>query len=361
MEEISIYIHIPFCERKCNYCAFVSYCLNEEKQNEYIKKLIEEISNFKINKIVQTIYIGGGTPSLLSENNIRKIFYALRKNFLIDRDAEITIEVNPNSVTEEKLKLYKDIGINRISIGVQSLNNKTLREIGRLHDKKAAIKSIKLARKYFTNISADLILGLQHEKNVVKYAKKLISLGVKHISCYMLEVHENTKLFSLIQERRYFPLQDEEVVKSYQNLVKFLKRKKFIQYEISNFAICGYESKHNINYWTFGDYKGFGASSHSYIDGYRIENASKLEEYYNGKQIKEKKNSKTEIEERIMLGLRCEYGVSIKDLFELGYDIMENPYFKDYVEKKIIYLNDDIAYLDPKYYSVSDYIIEHLI
>ena len=159
-DSISIYIHIPFCERKCSYCAFVSFCLDKSEREKYIYSLLEEIENFSTTKKVKTVYLGGGTPSLLTKDEIFAIFKKLREKFNIDENAEITIEVNPNSVDEEKLKVYKEVGINRISVGVQSLSNKTLTSIGRLHTKKEAIDKLKLIGKYFDNISADLILGL---------------------------------------------------------------------------------------------------------------------------------------------------------------------------------------------------------
>ncbi len=367
MKDLSIYIHIPFCERKCNYCAFVSYCLSEEKQNEYIDNLICEIENFAKNdknikeRVVKTIYFGGGTPSLLSIQNFHKIFKVLNDNFKLSHNAEITIEVNPNSVDVEKLLEYKKFGINRVSVGVQSLSSRTLKQIGRLHDKKTALNSIKLISQYFDNISADLIIGLQGEKNITKYAKKLIKLKVKHISCYMLEIHENTKMLNLVNEKKYKPLSDDMVVKAYTKLSKFLTKNGFLQYEISNFAQKGYESKHNLTYWTFKDYVGFGVSAHSYIDGVRYENASNLKDYYLGKRLSEPKSEKTEIEERIMLGLRCYEGVSIKKLKDLGYNILENENCKAFLQKGILRKENGKLFLEPSYYVVSDYIIEHLI
>ena len=360
-DSISIYIHIPFCEKKCSYCAFVSFCLSYAEREEYINSLLDEIENFSTTKKVKTVYLGGGTPSLLIKDEIFAIFKKLREKFNIDENAEITIEVNPNSVDEEKLKVYKEVGINRISVGVQSLSNKTLKSIGRLHTKKEAIDKLKLIGKYFDNISADLILGLSGEKSVTRYAKKLIKLNVKHISSYMLEVHENTKLFSEVRDKKYRPLDEKGVTKSYEKLAKFLSKHHFNQYEVSNFALAGYESRHNLNYWSYGEYIGFGISAHSFLSHKRIANANSLQGYYIRKQKEEKITKDMEIEERIMLGLRCFVGVDISILNNLGYDIQKNENYKRFLNEGEIIEENGKFYLLPKYYKFADYYILNLL
>ena len=359
--DISIYIHIPFCERKCSYCAFVSFCLDKSEREKYINSLLEEIENFSTTKKVKTIYLGGGTPSLLTKDEIFAIFSKLREKFDIVENAEITIEVNPNSVDEEKLRAYKAVGVNRISVGVQSLSNKTLKSIGRLHTKEEAIEKLKRIKKYFDNISADLILGLSGEKSVVKYAKKLIKLKVKHISSYMLEVHENTKLYFEVRDKKYRPLDEKGVTKSYDKLVKFLKKRRIVQYEVSNFALAGYESKHNLNYWNYGEYVGFGVSSHSFLRGRRIANADTLQGYYKRERKEEKITKKMEIEERIMLGLRCYLGVDISILKNLGYDIQKSESYRKFLKEGEIVEYGEKFYLLPKYFKFADYYILNLL
>lgn len=359
--DISIYIHIPFCERKCSYCAFVSFCLSKSERERYINSLLDEIENFSTTKKVKSIYLGGGTPSLLSKDEIFAIFSKLRENFDIDETAEITIEVNPNSVDEEKLRAYKAVGINRISVGVQSLSNKTLKSIGRLHTKEEAIEKLKLIGKYFDNISADLILGLSGEKSVVKYAKELIKLNVKHISSYMLEIHENTKLYLEVQDKKYRPLDEKGLTKSYDKLVKFLKKCGFRQYEISNFALADYESKHNLNYWNYGEYVGFGVSAHSFLSHKRMANADTLQGYYKRERKEEKIINDMEIEERIMLGLRCYIGVDISTLKKLGYDIQKNDNYQKFLKEGEIVEDGGKFYLLPKYYKFADYYILNLL
>ena len=271
------------------------------------------------------------------------------------------MEVNPNSVDEEKLGFYKRLGVNRLSMGIQSLNDKTLKKLGRLHTKKEALYKLQLATKFFDNISCDLILGLEKEKNVVKYARKLIKFGIKHISCYILEVHENTPLYSLVKNKKYQPLNDEAVAKSYEKLRKFLEKQGFNQYEISNFSLLGFESKHNLAYWSYDDYVGFGLSSHSFLDGARYENSSNLKAYYEGKGQSETITNDKEIEERILLGLRCKNGVDLEKLKNLGYILEKNEFFMQFLEKNILKKVNNRIFLNPNYYAVSDFIIEHLL
>lgn len=361
LKEISVYIHLPFCERKCLYCAFTSFVSCDDVQKEYVKHLIKEIENFKDGYKAKTIYFGGGTPSVLRLDLLEKIFDALKNKFEIEKDAEITMEVNPNSVDEEKLGFYKRLGVNRLSMGIQSLNDKTLKKLGRLHTKKEALYKLQLATKFFDNVSCDLILGLEKEKNVVKYARKLIKFGIKHISCYILEVHENTPLYSLVKNKKYQPLNDEAVAKSYEKLRKFLEKQGFNQYEISNFSLVGFESKHNLAYWSYDDYVGFGLSSHSFLDGARYENSSNLKAYYEGKGQSETITSDKEIEERILLGLRCKNGVDLEKLKNLGYILEKNEFFMQFLEKNILKKVNNRIFLNPNYYAVSDFIIEHLL
>ena len=180
MEEISIYVHILFCERKCYYCAFNSFCASSEQKEEYIDLLCEEIRRRKSKKIVKTIYFGGGTPSVLSEEQFEKIVKVIYENFDVYDNAEFTVEVNPNSVTESFLQKLKSLRVNRISVGVQSLSDKSLKKIGRLHTKKEAIEKVRLIRKFFDNVSCDLIVGLENEsgKDLCSYAKQLLALGI---------------------------------------------------------------------------------------------------------------------------------------------------------------------------------------
>ena len=361
MEDISIYIHVPFCERKCHYCAFNSFSADDTLKDNYISLLCDEIIRRKVERPVKTIYIGGGTPSILSEDQIEKIIKTLYDNYNIYEDAEFTIEANPSSITEELLKKWKKLRVNRISIGVQSLNNKALRKIGRLHNKELAIEKIKLTRKYFDNVSVDLLVGLEKEHDLRRYAREFLMLGVKHISCYLLEVYENTKLHQMIKFGEYTPLNDDEMIAAFNKLSNYLRDASMERYEISNFAFEGYESKHNLNYWSRGDYLGFGLSAYSFVDDTRWNNASTMEEYKTNITQYERLSEKEQIEEIIMLGLRCKLGVKLSELEKLGYDITLNAYYKDYIMQGILKQKDDVLQLNPVYYHLSNTIISNLM
>ena len=359
MKDISLYIHIPFCEKKCVYCAFNSFCAKDDVKEKYISLLCDEIKRRKLPRIVKTIYFGGGTPSTLSPAQFKRIYDCIYDNFDVYDNAEFTVECNPNSITEEFLKCYKSCRVNRLSIGVQSLSNKSLKKIGRLHDKQTALDKIKLARKYFDNISCDLIVGLEGEdgKALTGYAKQLLTLGIKHISCYFLEVYQNTPLFKMIEDKKYTPLTDEEQVSAFEKLSNYLIDAGMERYEISNFAYPQYESKHNTNYWKRGEYLGFGISAHSFIGGVRTENAASLDDYEKGITTSEKLTVKEEDEEKIMLGLRCNLGVNLN---ELKFDLKENPYYKDYIKQGILTEKEGLVKLNPMFYQISNTIISNL-
>ena len=363
MQEISIYVHIPFCERKCNYCAFASFCGNQEQIERYIDFLCREIEKRKCDKLVKTIYIGGGTPSILNEEQIERIVKTIYQNFNVDKSAEFTIEANPNSITENLLKKWKELRVNRVSVGVQSLCDKSLKKIGRLHDKKTAIEKIKLTRKYFDNVSADLIVGLENEtgKDLCKNAKALLELGIKHISCYLLEIYENTKIYQMIKMGQYKPLDDETTIESFNKLANYLVDSGMERYEISNFCYPGYESKHNLNYWKRGEYLGFGLGAHSFENEERYYNLANFADYEQEKRKTEHLTDKEKIEEIIMLGLRCKIGVNLDKILSMGYDLQENEYYKDYIKQGILIEKDKNVYLNQTFYHLSNTIISNLL
>ena len=287
--------------------------------------------------MAKTIYFGGGTPSLLTTDELETIFQKLHQKFENLSGAEITIEVNPNSISEEKVKFYRAMGINRVSVGVQSLNNKTLKKIGRLHSKGDVKSALKTLSKYYDNISADLILGLENEKNVCHYAKKLLKWKVKHISAYMLEVHKNTPLFEAVNRGEYRPLSADGVTKSYERLVKFLKKHHFFQYEVSNFAISGFESKHNLNYWDNNTYYGFGTGAHGYDGHVRYNNNLTLGGYIANPKKHAQEIILTEqqkLEEEIFLGFRKMCGIDINEInkkFSIDFEDMYKPVIEKYL------------------------------
>ncbi len=310
----SIYIHIPFCERKCKYCSFVSY----EKCNlldRYIESLLDEIRSTKRVE-VDTIYIGGGTPSLLSGEQLSKILSVIRQEHNVRGDAEISIECNPNSITRDKLLAYKSCGVNRVSVGVQSLNDKVLDSIGRLHTGEVALNTLRLLCEIFDNVSADLIIGLpyQSKSQVIDDIKKIAPF-VTHFSVYSLMLESGTKLFDEVEKGDLSLPNEDAVVDMYDSAVAVLKDLGFDRYEVSNF---GQKCEHNLAYWTQKDYYGFGVASHSYVKGVRYCNTESLEAYLSGERILDSYTvgENESREEYIMLRMRLAEGFLIKDYFE---------------------------------------------
>ena len=325
MKKIGIYVHIPFCIKKCAYCDFVSFANKEKYIDEYINTLKKEIEDFKYKDYeVNTIYIGGGTPSYIKKEKIVEVLDTIKKEFKVDKDVEITIEVNPGTATKDKLDSYFENGINRLSIGLQSTNNKLLNEIGRIHKYKDFLKTYKLARKIgFKNINIDLMLGLPNQKlnTLTKSLKKVIKLNPEHISIYSLILEENTLMKKLCDEGKLnMPSEDVER-QMYWKTKKILENNGYIHYEISNFSKRGFESKHNFNCWNQEEYIGFGVAAHSYIQNNRFCNTNSISEYIDGinennyekiKQILEIQNEDDKEKEYMLLGLRKLEGISIQ-------------------------------------------------
>ncbi len=326
-KSLSLYIHIPFCNSKCDYCAFVSKVGTEEEKATYIKDLLAEIkmraAEYSKNYCVSTIYIGGGTPSVFSNYEIRDILSCVYKNFNVKNNAEITIEINPNAITKTKLREYILAGINRISVGLQTTNNKLLKAMGRTHtveDFDAAITAIK--NQGIVDISADLIIGYpgQTLKDVEDSVKHLIELKIPHISCYMLQVEDKTKLADKVVRGIVYVPEEDLVVDMYNKVVSMLSNSGYNRYELSNFALPEFECWHNQAYWNGQDYLGVGLAAHSFVGGVRFNNTSSLPQYH--KQIAEvgrppvenaKEITLTEQkEEMIMLSLRTSSGLDTK-------------------------------------------------
>lgn len=282
-KDIGVYVHIPFCKAKCFYCDFVSFVDKNMLMENYIDAVIKEIENKDLSRYnIKTVYIGGGTPSILDSKHIGSILDKLRPN--IDKEAEITIEVNPGTINEEKLTDYVDFGINRISIGLQSADNSLLKEIGRIHTFEDFLDGYKMAERVgFKNINVDLMLGLPNQTlDILKDSlEKVISLNPNHISIYSLILEEDTKLEKLIEKRELEMIDEELERKMYWETKRLLEKHGYIHYEISNFAKKGYMSKHNLDCWNQKEYLGFGAVAHSYIDNTRYSNVEDIEEYIN--------------------------------------------------------------------------------
>lgn len=359
MDEISLYIHIPFCKEKCKYCDFLSF-KNIEFLNEYKTALLNEINAFDCNYRVKSIFIGGGTPSYIDESVIAEIMKAIEK-FNINKNAEITIELNPGTITENKLSLYKDLGINRISIGLQAWQNNILKILGRIHTREEFLNNYKLATKYFDNINIDLMFSLPNQSLEIwqETLENVTKLEPQHISAYSLIIEEGTPFYSM-----KLNLPDEETDRNmYHYAIDFLNEKGFKQYEISNFAKEGKESLHNCVYWERGNYKGFGLGSASLIDNTRYKNTESLSEYIKGKTIAEIDvlTPQNIMEEYMFLGLRMNKGISIRDFKnQFGksvFDVYGNV-FKKYSEFFVI---DDRIALNTRGIDISNTIMSEFL
>ena len=322
--EIGIYVHIPFCKQKCYYCDFVSYCNKDDKIEPYIKTSIKEIEMQNIKSNINTLYIGGGTPSYIDSKYITEIMDKIKKKNVIE-NVEITIEVNPGTVTKGKLEDYKNSGINRLSIGLQTATNKLLKQIGRIHNYEEFLETYKIAREVgFNNINVDLILGLPNQRiqDLKNSLDEVIKLSPEHISVYSLIIEDGTPIKTQIENGK-LQLPDEETERNMYWYVKnTLELNGYKHYEISNFAKNGYESKHNMNCWNQDEYIGFGISAHSYRNITRYSNTDNINEYI--RNIKSNSPEKNRIihevqkledteKEFMLLGLRKIDGVSISE------------------------------------------------
>lgn len=339
-KSLSIYIHIPFCNSKCKYCAFVSMVATEDDKKRYFVDLLNEIKiqakKYSSYYSVSSIYIGGGTPSCLDYYYVRDLLSCIYKNFAVKNTAEITIEINPNSADKTKIREYVLSGINRFSIGLQSISPKILNDMGRTHTAEDFQNVVNEIKDYgIRNISADLIIGypgqkLSDIKDVVNF---LLKLDIPHISTYMLQVEQGTKLKSLV-DNGAIALPDEDlVIEMYNYIYETLSKNGFSRYELSNFAKPTFESFHNSVYWKRKDYLGIGLAAHSYIDGTRFANTENIIKYAN--TIESKQEAPVEVsktlslderkEEFIMLSLRTKNGI---DLEQYKTEFNENLAFK---------------------------------
>lgn len=374
---MGLYVHIPFCSKKCDYCDFVSYSMNKKAQQQYLDALFSEIDLVKrqyIGKTFDSIYIGGGTPSIVYEGFIAGLARKLFSSFHFAEKTEFTIEINPASFTKEKFFEYVQAGINRISVGVQCLDSKLLALHGRLQ----SLENIKgtfdiLRNSQFPNVNGDLMIGLpgQTRSSVLKTVKFLIKNKVKHISTYGLQVEKGTMTFDKIRRGKFKSIPDKKTVSWYNKIYKLLKKNDYIRYEISNFAKPGFESKHNSKYWDETNYLGLGVSSHSFVDGYRFYNTKRLDTYIDAmndgksavysKEYLSKANRRTE---RIMLSLRTIRGL---DLEQFEQDFNENLLVsrKDQIDllisKNMLKIEDGYLKVTDKHFYVSNSIIVSLI
>lgn len=332
-KEIGLYIHIPFCKHKCDYCDFVSFSNKENLVEQYIQALIEEIKMENLEQYsIKTIYIGGGTPSFIDSKYIEQILSKVN----IENTEEITIEVNPGAVTKEKLEDYKSFGINRLSIGLQSTDNKMLKQIGRIHNYEQFLETYNLVREVgFKNINVDLMIGLPNQtiKNIETDLKNIIKLNPEHISVYSLILEEGTPLEKKIKLKEFVLPEDDLERKMYWKVKNALEEAGYIHYEISNFAKPGLQSKHNMDCWNQKEYIGVGLAAHSYLNKKRYANTNNLNEYLenfkDNRIINEIQTEDDQQKEYMILGLRKIEGVNIQNFKN---KFMENPIYLYRVE-----------------------------
>ena len=364
-------MHIPFCKRKCNYCDFCSEAAGEDKIDQYVDALCDEIKTFKKKDVitVNTVFFGGGTPSVINSCHFKKIMNTLRENFRILPDAEITAEVNPGTVTEEKAVAFLRSGVNRISIGAQSIHKNELKILGRIHDCDDFVNTVQMFKRIgIDNLSVDLMYGIPEQtlcsfKNTLK---KIIALNPKHVSCYGLIIEEGT-LFFENRENLALPTEDEEY-EMYSLAHQMLTDAGYIHYEISNYGKEGFLSRHNLKYWHNEEYLGFGLSAHSYFGGHRFYNTSDFDEYFTRDCTKYRKaESLTDgIDpfEYAMLALRLDDGFLLEDyekLFGKSFIEGKEDKIREFMNLELLKIAQGRISLTAKGFYVSNSILTELL
>jgi len=408
-KKLSLYIHIPFCKKKCLYCDFLSAPVCEQERESYVKALLREISLMAeacMEYEVISIFFGGGTPSLLSKDQMGRIMSAIKDGFVIVQGAEITVECNPATADYEKLLFFKECGVNRLSIGLQSANDTELKELGRIHNYKQFLDTFHSARKAgFTNINIDIMSALpgQTYESYEDTLQKVIALGPEHISAYSLIIEEGTPFYErygegtlietavkneVAQKMDYAPmyprLPDEDVErKMYHKTKAILQKAGYNRYEISNYAKKGYKCLHNLTYWTGVEYLGLGIGAASYVKGHRFKNSPDMQRYIElftiGAGIRPPRSTNSEnaffhplhediqklsleerMEEYMFLGLRLKKGVSITDFKKCFGKSMEEVYGNviDKLKKeKLLLQNGDRYFLSQRGTDVANYVM----
>lgn len=375
-EEIGIYIHIPFCKSKCYYCDFTSYTDCKKLVIEkYIQNVIKEMEAYDFSKYhVTTIYIGGGTPSFIPENYILQLLEELKKRLVENQTKwekiEITIEINPGTVTFKKLEAYQLAGINRISIGLQTTSNKLLKQIGRIHNHQEFQEAYQVVKKVgFENINVDLMIGLPNQtiEDIKNSLEEIQKLSPTHVSVYSLIVEEDTKMEAMLRNRELELPEEETERQMYWYVKNMLQLKGYQHYEISNFAKEGKKSKHNLNCWEQKQYIGLGATAHSYLNNVRYSNAGFTKEgtwNFKDKKIEEKQTLEDKKKEYMLLGLRKIEGVSINKFKER---FVDNPIFlfreelEKLVKEGLIRIDGDRIFLTNRGIDVANLVWEEFV
>lgn len=379
MKKTACYIHIPFCDHKCIYCDFYSIITSDNIQtfSKYLKKeIIHYSEKYSDNRELISIYLGGGTPSLMEPTYIAEIIETVKNNFVVLENAEITMETNPGTISLEKFRKFRETGINRISIGIQSFDNNDLNFLTRIHNSETATRTVNDAVEAgFENISLDLIFNLpgQTKRKWLKNLEQAVKLPIKHISTYSLILERGTILNKMVLDGKVKIADEDYDAELYQSTIEFLTSNGFYQYEVSNFTKPGFECIHNNAYWNYTDYFGFGTSAHSFIDGKRWWNLSSLKMYIEkieqsgiavaGSEVITPEKA---INEFVMLELRSS-GLNLKK-FEncfgiVGKEWLEKkyPYFELLKNQNFVTFNESIVKLTAKGYAICDEILAEIL
>lgn len=372
MDKISLYIHIPFCAQKCLYCDFPSFARKDHLRKAYIEALNKEIISLREkhnNLEINTIFIGGGTPSVLEANELECLLKEVAK-LNMAKDIEYSMECNPGNLTEEKLEVMKKYGVNRISMGLQAKQDNLLKGLGRIHNYKTFKENFLLAKKVgFNNINVDLMFGLPNQSlnEWEETLREIISLEPAHISAYSLIIEEGTAFYNLYENDKLKLPTEEEERKMYHLAKKILEENGFNQYEISNYAKKGKECRHNLAYWNMDNWIGVGSASASYMDGKRIKNISSVEEYINsinekGEAIEEIiNNSKNDnMEEFMFMGLRKINGIDeneFKNRFSMNINDVYGEIINKYIDEGLLIRESGRIFLSEKGIEISNIIM----
>ncbi|MBP9854756.1 MAG: radical SAM family heme chaperone HemW [Candidatus Omnitrophica bacterium] len=332
----SLYIHIPFCDKKCFYCSFVVTVGQLKRADQYIDALKKEALGYRGVEI-KSIYLGGGTPTTLNIHQINDLMRFIKNNFKINHHVEFTIEANPEGLDLEKLIALRDLGVNRISLGIQTFRDDYLKYLGRIHSREKAIESFHLIRRAgFKNVSCDLMISFpdQTKEQLMEDLDNMISLNSEHISLYSLTIEPNSRFYT----KNVQPLDADTQAEHFQIVLEYTKKHGYGQYEVSNFAKKGYESLHNMNYWECGDYLGLGVSAHSHIQGKRFQNVDRFSDYL---KMAEENNlqpvstetlsSQERLKEALLFGLRMAKGIDLPKLEE-KYGCVLESHRKDMID-----------------------------
>ncbi|HAT4088826.1 radical SAM family heme chaperone HemW [Clostridium perfringens] len=372
MDKISLYIHIPFCAQKCLYCDFPSFARKDHLRKAYIEALNKEIINLREkhnNLEINTIFIGGGTPSVLESDELECLLKEIAK-LNMTKDIEYSMECNPGNLTEEKLEVMKKYGVNRISMGLQAKQDNLLKGLGRIHNYKTFKENFLLAKKVgFNNINVDLMFGLPNQRlnEWEETLREIISLEPAHISAYSLIIEEGTAFYNLYENDKLKLPTEEEERKMYHLAKKILEENGFNQYEISNYAKEGKECRHNLAYWNMDNWIGVGSAAASYINGKRIKNISSVEEYINsinekGEAVEEIiNNSKNDnMEEFMFMGLRKINGIDeneFKKRFSMNINDVYGEILNKYIDEGLLIRDSGRIFLSEKGIEISNIIM----